>query len=323
MRISHWGLPVVCVPVLLAAGGCYSYPYSPYGPGYYGGVYSTPPAGIVQPGTPYAPPGGFQPGLQSNPGQYPTEVQPGDSWQQPSGPSGFPSDPPSFDSNNNNRPPDGNLVPLPTDPTTPSFSNPEPFNSTPQPFDSNAEPFNSNEPYRSNQPFDGGQQYDPPRNNSTFDTDGAVPFGTDGVQHTPSRQSFQSVNQVQQASHQNEVFQQPVKADKVVTRHLAATTARTETPEPSPFSYDRKAYRWLRGVVDFDAKDQTWNIIYSIDPDPSDPYGGSITLVDDALLSGLKDDDRVLVQGRVDKNSYDRFGKPQYRVEHLGRIVPD
>ena len=320
MRISHWGLPVACVPVLLAAGGCYSYqPYSPYGPGY-GGIYSSPSGGsFPQDGYPQGG-GGYQQPFQSAPTPFPTEADPGsDSWQQPSGSgtSGYPSDPPNYNSGGSGGLSNSDPVPFPNDPATPSFNNPAPFNSDPEPFRGDPEPFPNDDPAYNRRPPQ------PPRGNSTFDSDGMVPFGNDGVQNTPSRQSLQNAQQVQQASHQTEVFEPPVQADKVVvTRHLEATTARAETPEPTPFSYDRKGYRWLRGVVDYDAQDDTWNIIYSIDPDASDRFGGSITLVNDPLLAGLEENDRVLIQGRVDENSRDRFGKPQYRVDHLGRIVP-
>jgi len=325
MRISHWGLPVACAPVLLVAGGCYSYnPYSPYGPGGYGGVYSSPPAGIVQPGTPYAPPGGYgqpgfapqgqpgiapqggfgQPGFQSDAPQFPTQADPpgGATWQQPSnGSPGFSDDGPTYSPNDGIGPSD-TPVPLYDEPTRPGFDS--------QPFEpSNTEPFESS----NNEPFESSP------NDSTFGED-VTPFGVD-YRHSPGR--LQTAQQVATAGQGAERFLPPVRSQGVVvTRQLAATTARAQSPEPSPFSHDRRGYRWLRGVVDFDPEERTWNIIYSLNPDPSDRFGGSIALIDGILLEALQDNDRVLIQGRIDMRARDRFGKPKYRVEHVGRIVP-
>ena len=91
----------------------------------------------------------------------------------------------------------------------------------------------------------------------------------------------------------------------------------------SPYDYDRKNYQWLRGKVDFDENDQSWHIIYSLKPDQTDRFGGSITLIDHPDLNKLQNDDVVLLEGKVDSDSPDRSGKVKYRIEKLfGPLVP-
>ncbi|MBW3538981.1 MAG: hypothetical protein KY476_01800 [Planctomycetes bacterium] len=86
---------------------------------------------------------------------------------------------------------------------------------------------------------------------------------------------------------------------------------------PDPYAHDPE-YRWLRGVVDYDRTNETWNIIYDLEPAASDRWGGTLTLVDDPLLARLRDGDVVLIEGRVDASTRDRTGrKPRYRIEHL------
>mgnify|MGYP007073220449 FL=1 len=91
---------------------------------------------------------------------------------------------------------------------------------------------------------------------------------------------------------------------------------------PSPYGYDKNSYRWMRGIVDFDAEKGTWNLIYSLTPDASDQFGGSITLADDPRLASLTNEDVILVEGAVDASRPDGFGKPVYRVAYLARLVP-
>jgi hypothetical protein len=94
-------------------------------------------------------------------------------------------------------------------------------------------------------------------------------------------------------------------------------------PADEAFGYDRSGYRWLRGVVDYDPNGRNWNIIYGLPPDPHDEFGGSLTLADGAELRDLRNNDVVLVEGRIDPSAgQDVLGKPLYRVtraELVGR----
>src|SRR5262249_37152318 len=92
-------------------------------------------------------------------------------------------------------------------------------------------------------------------------------------------------------------------------------------PRPSPYSRD-PGYKWVRGVVARDARTNSWRITYSRDPLDSDPYGGSLTLVDAPLLDILMDDDIVLVEGAVDRSATDRYGKPSYRAVRVSPLKP-
>jgi hypothetical protein len=104
----------------------------------------------------------------------------------------------------------------------------------------------------------------------------------------------------------------------------APPTASNEAAADEGFGYEHSSYQWLRGVVDFDPHQNTWNIIYGLTPDSSDKFGGSLILIDDGQLADFKDNDVVLVEGRLDPRAgQDLLGKPYYRVsraELLGRF---
>ncbi len=93
-------------------------------------------------------------------------------------------------------------------------------------------------------------------------------------------------------------------------------------PGPSPYKYDAQGYTYLRGVVTHDVKTNSWRITYSRDPLDPDPYGGSLTLVGNANLDTLMDDDVVLAEGQVDRTVLDRYGKPSYRASRVTPLKP-
>ena len=72
---------------------------------------------------------------------------------------------------------------------------------------------------------------------------------------------------------------------------------------------------WLRGVVDFDEKTRTWQIIYAANPDPNDPNGGSLTLGNHPALSRIRSGDIATVEGAIDSNQSDSRGKPIYALD--------
>ena len=106
-------------------------------------------------------------------------------------------------------------------------------------------------------------------------------------------------------------------------RSASASSDDVDAPRPpakfrkSPYKKDPDGYAWLRGVVVRDPESDAWRITYSRDPLDSDPYNGSITLVDDTLLDTLLDDDVVFIRGRIDRSVKDRYGKPSYRVTYV------
>jgi hypothetical protein len=101
----------------------------------------------------------------------------------------------------------------------------------------------------------------------------------------------------------------------------SATPMSNTTGTPNPYDYDRKTYTWLRGKVDYEEGTKSWQIIYSLDG--KDKFGGSLTLSDDPKLKKLRNDDVVLVEGRVDESRKTSRGKPVYKIDHLfGPLVP-
>jgi len=56
-------------------------------------------------------------------------------------------------------------------------------------------------------------------------------------------------------------------------------------------------YTWLTGKLQYSRFNKTWRLRYaSVDQD--DPYGGSVTIVDDLRSPGLKDGQHIHVEGR-------------------------
>ena len=56
-------------------------------------------------------------------------------------------------------------------------------------------------------------------------------------------------------------------------------------------------YSWLSGQIQHSRIAKAWRLRYA-SVDEVDPYGGSVTLMDDARVAGLKDGDFVRVHGR-------------------------
>ncbi|MCA9052468.1 MAG: hypothetical protein KDA75_01460 [Planctomycetaceae bacterium] len=89
--------------------------------------------------------------------------------------------------------------------------------------------------------------------------------------------------------------------------------------DKSPYGYDSSSYDWLEGVVSFDRADQTWNIVYDVDPASEDEFAGHFTLSPSPLLKTFREGERVRLEGRVDPVERDRFGKATYLPERIIR----
>ena len=151
-------------------------------------------------------------------------------------------------------------------------------------------PFGSEDPDTS--PFDDG---------AALNFDEAVPFDEDVPFVTP------------------EIPLTPVASIRNV-----ADSSQVAVVAPNPYKYDRKNFQWLRGVVDYDSEARSWNIIYNIEPDEQDEFGGSIVLQGAGAdqFETLQNNDVILVEGKVDTKRLDAFGKPVFRVDHLDRLEP-
>lgn len=290
MNSRQWALSVVCAMMVLTVIGCYShYPSSVYGPSGYPGFYGNPPPGafpqggtVISPGLPAQ-----GSGTTLSPGaSSPSDGRSTNRWLPG-------SSAPAFNPATDGVPAGGADKPVPdyVDPTSSGGS---------------AAP-----------PFGGGGDFndtntvgDPDRSSDASGTsdDGDSPF--DGAA------SNEGAND------------DPFVAPTIPLVAVSTTSnAPPESPivrgqKPSPYKYDRQNYRWLRGVVDYDEPSRTWNIIYDIEPDPNDEFGGSIVLLGADRFGTLKNSDVVLVEGGIDRENLDEFGKPQFRVEKLDRLVP-
>lgn len=268
-----------------AIAGCYS-PYgyqSPYAPGGYGQP--------MQPGYPgnpvYTVPQGqpYAPGGTIAPGTVsPTPITP--PTYDNGGTSGK-NDAPPFDANN---PPAGNsgnrTVPLPADDLNgPAASNPGGLQPTSSQRDNLQSPFQqeSNNFGSPAQPANVGTQEDP------FE----MPDRVSSAAEIPA--VIQSVN-----------FESPAERLNPYGRDV-----KHANPE------------WLRGVVDYDPQQRTWQITYADQPDPRDPNGGSLTLGKHAALTRCRSGDIVLVEGAIDASQVDRRGKPLYVLDKVTPLTTE
>jgi len=325
MQSMHCLSRIACGFILASTLGCQGYgPYAPYGmsPGYYAA-----PNGTLGPqGPTFVPPAGATgPNSQLGPG---ATIAPGGAGQW-SG-SGAAGD--SGSTNSTYEPPnEGANKPVPT---YSDESLDEPSASSDNRFDTGGD-FGSDggfgrglsNPASAGTPARDAADTNPnstrPRaiDNRSFDSE-ATPFESnpqpaadaEAVEPFSSRSS--SGVELEFEEPDAESFQEPFRP--------ASNTVSTSIPtsRPNPYDYDRENYTWLRGVVDYDTKHQTWHIIYNLRPDQNDRYGGSSTLSASPQLNSLKPNDIVLVEGRFDPNSRDNIGKPTYQIDHVARLVP-
>lgn len=335
MHWMHVSLRLTCGSVLLAAVGCYS--YSPYGSAGYPGMYSAPPGGAppyqggaapYQGGAQLGPPTSFPSQSQAVP-EYDSQAQTFDdgsqgskSFDSPSGQSDAPRyQPPQNGSGgaSSSTPENGNAVPEYEDP-----------NSLSQPLPSGD---NGNGSSNGEQQQDGKTQEDRQKSGPTdseLDEENTqspfsyrVPDASGSDSGFNDDDEFRGGVELAAAEEAAEPFQPPVKAQpSSSTRTLIETSGSTGAAGPDPYAYDSENYRWLRGKAHYDEQDDSWQLIYSLNPSAEDEFGGSITLMDHPQLRGLPDKSVVLVEGRVDRQQTDTFGKPQYRVERLARLTP-
>jgi hypothetical protein len=66
---------------------------------------------------------------------------------------------------------------------------------------------------------------------------------------------------------------------------------------PSEFGHAQD-YAWLMGKLQYSRFNKTWRLRYA-SVDEVDPYGGSVTIVDDLRVAGLKDGQYVRVEGQL------------------------
>jgi len=78
----------------------------------------------------------------------------------------------------------------------------------------------------------------------------------------------------------------------------------------------------LRGIVEYDEQEKSWNITYNATPDKTDKFGGNIVLLDQGRLNRFTNGDVVLIDGHIDGSQQDKMGKPCFRVSKVQKLVP-
>lgn len=282
----------VLVGLVSTVGGCHS-PYgyqNPYGTAPYQpyGPYTQPGGVYPAPGQPYVPGGqpGSQPGVIS-----PTPLSP---------PTGNP--PSTYDTNGPVNFPDNNAPPYKPNPDTGGDK------TVPLPGD---EPSGSG-PAASAPGLE-------PTSAQQFDNESRTPFAEE------AREQPAELN----TTEEDDPFETPIRGTS--NSESGSGTIRKvslEVPAPrrlNPYGRDRihANPEWLRGVVDFDSQQRTWQIIYSASPQPGDPNGGTLTLGSHPGLSRCRSGDVVLVEGAVNSNQLDARGKPVYALDNITPLVAE
>lgn len=311
MKSNRWIGRSLCALAALPLAGCYApapYGYTTY-PGYYGG---SPQGGYVVPqGAPVAPGGAYPvPSTLGPPATMPGSPGPG-SWNpSPAGPT--PAGPPgAFGGGRpqaNFGPPIGSAtrpsdipVPTPRDelgPDRPIDRPPgRPLDNAPLP--QNPTPFSSD-----------------PNGPQTFRKDGDGQTRIDGPQRVEAGPQ-------QVASAGNDSFESPMEraasldardARGGISAESRTVVGKNPGDSPNPYDYDRKGYTYLRGVVDWDAKDRTWCITYNLKPNTKDLYDGVFVLADHPRLAGLHGGDFVFIEGHPSRDQFEKSGKPKYEI---------
>lgn len=299
MQLRHTFLAPAHGLLLLAATGCYWHaPYGTHGYPGAGGGYPTPPVSPRFQGGPHLGPPSSQPGLQNSNPQSAPSGQP-QQWQGSPG-----SQAPGRQSAQGRRP---------TPARDPNDSGADQADQPGLP-PSDPEYLRGSESGREEPSFD---SLEPPSGYN--ESQGSTKRPYEDLEDTAFRGAAPEPTETNQGW-------VPDGASLQATAQTQVVSAKSETADdsgPDPYAYDAENYRWLRGVVDYRSEDGSWNIIYDLQPPADDPYGGSLRLIDDGKLDGLKSGDVVLVQGHVDPESPDPRGKPQYRVQHLARLMPE
>jgi hypothetical protein len=130
----------------------------------------------------------------------------------------------------------------------------------------------------------------------------------------------------------------PAAAPVVATRPALATPAQAGNSSPAAFPRGERVqppkpcvditaqscfghaadYSWLSGQVEYSRLSNAWRLRFaSVDED--DPYGGSVTLTGEGLVSKFADGARVRVKGYL-VNPEDKCPSPTYHINSFGPI---
>lgn len=202
-------------------------------------------------------------------------------------------------------------------------ANPAEFDANPMPQDSFEPNPKTSDPFRRNS-IDSSQEFQPPINGFEENGDTFGPNSSLQMNSAPGKVSH--ANHQSRASGpqlvQSDQFMAPAKFQSASFEFPAAPGQQTSAKSPSPFNYDKQNFRWLRGIVEFDEQEKSWNITYNATPDQSDRFGGNIVLIDQGKLNHFQNGDVVLIDGQIDASQQDKMGKPCYRIAKVQKLIP-
>lgn len=117
-------------------------------------------------------------------------------------------------------------------------------------------------------------------------------------------------------------FMTPIKdaATPDLFEPTEAKTVVTDVPVSSaPYAHDAE-YKWIRGVLRFDAGSGVWTMTYSENPSADDEHGGKLLVADTPNLESYKPQAVVTLKGEVDAQQSTSAGRAVYRADTIEQL---
>ena len=152
-----------------------------------------------------------------------------------------------------------------------------------------------------------------PTSASRAPDDVSSPFSQEDSSRLPRKFADENVVEAEE-SFQTPVRQASGTGDGDVQQ--ANRTTRPSQASSKVYGYDPQ-FQWVKGVVEFDEPSGTWVIMYDNNPQPSDQFGGELTLAAHPALARLRAEDRVRIEGSLDQTATDAAGKPLFQITRL------
>ena len=162
----------------------------------------------------------------------------------------------------------------------------------------------------------GTYESDPPSNLDDFNRPNDRFFTPDDAAGGVPIPPDQNRNQFDSDLNSSTRYSEPYESGSEI-RQVAGTA--NSTASSGEYGFDRKDYRWLRGILKYDSRSGGWLITYSLAA--RDEFGGTLAMaISQQQIDGLAEGDTVDVHGYVDQNVRNEQGRPIYRVESIERI---
>ena len=113
--------------------------------------------------------------------------------------------------------------------------------------------------------------------------------------------------------------------EDVLPRPLASlatgSSSLIQEGDDSCFGFDEEHHSWLRGIANYDDRQELWRIQYCTPED--DFFSGQLSIANSKWMSEVLNGDIVLLEGRIDPAQRDSDGKPKYVLSRAPRrLVP-